>query len=207
MSALQSGFGPETIYVADSGNGQFIAIECLRLERPGLFLAPVDFSCMGYALPAAIGAALANPDMQVVATMGDGAFLMTGLELMTAAQLKVPVALFVLRDRELTQIAQFQDTAFAHRSASDLPDFELGSLCAGVGVQFLSITQDQDLENTIAEARNRLSDGPIVVEVAIDNTQRTFFTQGVVRTNFGRLSWGERLHFVARALGRRTFGH
>jgi len=207
MSALQSGFGPETIYVADSGNGQFIAIECLRLERPGLFLAPVDFSCMGYALPAAIGAALANPDMQVVATMGDGAFLMTGLELMTAAQLKVPVALFVLRDRELTQIAQFQDTAFAHRSASDLPDFELGSLCAGVGVQFLSITQDQDLENTIAEARNRLSDGPIVVEVAIDNTQRTFFTQGVVRTNFGRLSWGERLHFVARALGRRAFGH
>jgi len=206
MAALQSGFGSETVYVADSGNGLFVAMECLRLERPGRFLAPVDFSCMGYALPAAIGAALANSATPVVAVMGDGAFLMTGLELMTAAQLKVPIALFVLRDRELTQIAQFQDTAFAHRCASDLPDFELRDLCAGLGVQHLSVAEDADLEGAVGRIRTRLAEGPVVAEVAFDNRQRTFFTRGVVRTNFGRLPWGERLHFVARALGRRAFG-
>jgi len=205
MMALQTAFGPETIYVADSGNGQFLAMECLRLERPRHFLAPVDFSCMGYALPAAIGAALADV-APVVAIMGDGAFLMTGLELMTAAQLKVPVALFVLRDRELTQIAQFQDTAFAHRCASDLPDFELGDLCAGLGVRHLRIAGDAELDAAVAEVRARLEAGPVVAEVAVDNRERTYFTQGVVRTNFGRLPWGERLHFVARALGRRAFG-
>jgi len=142
----------------------------------------------------------------VVAIMGDGAFLMTGLELMTAAQLKVPVALFVLRDRELTQIAQFQDTAFAHRCASDLPDFELGDLCAGLGVRHLRIAGDAELDAAVAEVRARLEAGPVVAEVAVDNRERTYFTQGVVRTNFGRLPWGERLHFVARALGRRAFG-
>ena len=206
FKSVQAGFGPETIYVVDSGNGLFVAMESLRLEGSRSFLAPVDLSCMGYALPAAIGAGLANPDRTVAAFMGDGAFLMTGLELLTAAQLRVPLALFVLRDRELTQIAQFQDTAFAHRCASDLPDFELRSLCNGLGVPFLSIDRDQDLEDGIAETRKRLPDGPIVIEVAVDNTQRTFFTQGVVRTNFGRLPWGERLHFVARALARRAFG-
>ncbi|MCU0252231.1 MAG: thiamine pyrophosphate-dependent enzyme, partial [Vicinamibacterales bacterium] len=54
-------------------------MEHLRLDRPGRFLAPVDFSCMGYSVPAAIGAALANPGRDVVAFAGDGAFLMTGL--------------------------------------------------------------------------------------------------------------------------------
>src|SRR4051812_29257867 len=48
------------------------------------FLAPVDYSCMGYSVPAAIGAKLACPNRPVAALAGDGAFLMTGLELITA---------------------------------------------------------------------------------------------------------------------------
>ena len=203
VTVVEEHFGPEAIYVADSGNGLFLAMECLRLDRPRSFLAPVDFSCMGYSLPAAIGAQLANPGHRVAAFMGDGAFLMTGLELMTASQLDVPIALFVLRDSELTQIAQFQDTAFAHRSASDLPDFDLSALCRGLHVRHVKITDDRDVRDGVAEACGALRDGPVVIEVLIDNTQRTFFTRGVVRTNFGRLPWGDRIHFVARALGRR----
>jgi acetolactate synthase-1/2/3 large subunit len=61
LRALQSRFGPDTIYTTDSGNGTFLAIELLKLERPGQLLAPVDYSCMGYAVPAAIGAKLARP--------------------------------------------------------------------------------------------------------------------------------------------------
>ena len=63
-------------------------MEHLRLDGPGRFLAPVDYSCMGYAVPAAIGATLANPGRDVVALAGDGAFLMTGLELITAARVR-----------------------------------------------------------------------------------------------------------------------
>ena len=204
MEAVQQHFEPNTIYVADSGNGLFVAMECLKLDWPRSFLAPVDFSCMGYALPAAIGARLANPDKSVVAFMGDGAFLMTGLELMTAAQLRMPVVLFVLRDRELTQIAQFQDTAFARRSASDLPDFDLGMLCRGLQVHHLTIAEDNEIADQVREAREISSHGPVVVEVWLDNSQRTYFTQGVVRTNFGRLPWADRIRFVARALSRRV---
>ncbi len=79
FDALQGLCGPDAIYAADSGNGTFLAMEHLRLEAPGRFLAPVDYSCMGYAVPAAIGAKLANPKRDVVALAGDGALLMTGL--------------------------------------------------------------------------------------------------------------------------------
>ncbi|HEX7025291.1 MAG TPA: thiamine pyrophosphate-binding protein, partial [Gemmatimonadales bacterium] len=61
LDALQRQFGPDTVFVTDSGNGTFLAMECLRLERPGRMLAPVDYSCMGYSVPAALGAALGQP--------------------------------------------------------------------------------------------------------------------------------------------------
>jgi acetolactate synthase-1/2/3 large subunit len=60
LRSLQQQLGPETIFTADSGNGTFLGVECLRLDEPGRFLAPVDYSCMGYAVPAAIGAGLAR---------------------------------------------------------------------------------------------------------------------------------------------------
>ena len=44
---------------------------------------------------------------------------------------------------------------------------------------------------------------PVVVEVAIDYSQKTYFTRGVVQTNLGRLPWPDRIRFVLRALGRR----
>ncbi|HEU5162916.1 MAG TPA: thiamine pyrophosphate-binding protein, partial [Thermoanaerobaculia bacterium] len=65
IRALQERFGPDTIFTADSGNGTFIAVEALRLDSPGKLLAPVDYSCMGYSVPAAIGAKLAMPDAPV----------------------------------------------------------------------------------------------------------------------------------------------
>src|SRR5581483_3927075 len=45
LRALQERFGPQTIFTADSGNGTFIAVEALRLDKPGKLLAPVDYSC------------------------------------------------------------------------------------------------------------------------------------------------------------------
>ena len=207
LNALQRSFGPETVFTTDSGNGTFLAMECLRLERPGRFLAPVDYSCMGYSVPAAIGAKLGLPDAPVVALTGDGAFLMTGLELLTAANQGVAVAVFVLRDRELAQIAQFQSTAFNRRTASVLPDFHLGSLAEAVGVDWLRLDDDSEVEKVVREARdNVLAGRPVVVDVAIDYTEKTYFTRGVVRTSLGRLPWPDRLRFVLRALTRRLRG-
>ena len=95
LKTVQQLVGNDAIYTTDSGNGTFLAMECLRLPHPRSFLAPVDYSCMGYAVPAALGAALACPDRKVISLAGDGAFLMTGLELLTARQLNLPVMVLV----------------------------------------------------------------------------------------------------------------
>ncbi len=204
LKTLQSVLGPDAIFTTDSGNGTFLAMECLRLDTPRSFLAPVDYSCMGYAVPGALGAALACPDRPVAALAGDGAFLMTGLELLTASHLGLPVMVLVLRDRELAQIAQFQETTFSKKTCSELSEYDLASLARGCGVEFLSLARDADVENVLRQARSITAAGrPVVVEVEIDYSRKTFFTRGVVRANFGRLPWADRLRFVARALSRR----
>jgi acetolactate synthase-1/2/3 large subunit len=207
LEALQENFGPETIFTSDSGNGTFLAVECLRLDSPGRLLAPVDYSCMGYSVPAAVGAGLARPDAPVIALAGDGAFLMTGLELLTAADRGIPVLVVILRDRELAQIAQFQEVVFNRAVASRLPDYDPKAICAGVGVECLAMRVDGEIQTTLQTAAETLGRGePCVIDVTIDYSEKTFFTRGVVKTNFLRLPWRERLRMVARAIGRKVTG-
>ena len=207
VRALQTRLGPDTVYTADSGNGTFLGMELLRLDSPRRFLAPVDYSCMGYSVPAALGAGLAVPDQPVVALAGDGAFLMTGLELLTAASHEIPAAIFVLRDGELAQIAQIQDTAFNRRTASRVHDYRLEEICRGCGVEFLLLETDEGIPAALDEVVRITGDGrPVVVEVAIDYSTRTYFTKGIVKTNLKRLPWKDRIRFVGRALGRRITG-
>jgi acetolactate synthase-1/2/3 large subunit len=204
LETVQKLAGNDAIYTTDSGNGTFLAMECLRLPHPRSFLAPVDYSCMGYAVPAALGAALACPDRRVISLAGDGAFLMTGLELLTARQLSLPVMVLVLRDRELAQIAQFQQIALGQKTCSELPDYDLAAICRGVGVEYLALRRNTDAEAILKQALSLTDSGrPVVVEVAIDYSQKTYFTRGVVRTNLGRLPWPDRIRFVLRALGRK----
>ncbi len=207
LRSAQHVFGPDTVYTADSGNGTFLAMEMLRLDRPRCFLAPVDYSCMGYSVPAAIGAKLACPDRPVVALAGDGAFLMTGLETLTAVQEGVGAVILVLRDGELAQIAQIQDTAFSRKTASSVHGYRLRHLASAVGAPFLSLERDEDVEEILTRARDLALDGsPVLVEVAIDYSRKTHFTKGVMWTNLSRLPLKDRARFVGRALTRKLTG-
>ncbi|MBL0209437.1 MAG: thiamine pyrophosphate-binding protein [Holophagaceae bacterium] len=206
LKRLQELFGPETIFTTDSGNGTFLAIEGLTLDKPGRLLGPMDYSCMGYSVPAAIGAKLACPEVPVAALAGDGAFLMTGLELLTAASQGVAAAFLVLRDRELAQIAQFQGVAYNRKACSELPDYDLAAIAAGTGVECLQLKTDADIAPVLDRAKAILSEGrPVAIDVAIDYSRKTFFTKGVVRTTLGRLPWMDRIRFVGRAVGRKLF--
>ena len=207
LRGLQEKFGSDSIFTADSGNGTFLAVEMLRLEKPGKLLAPVDYSCMGYAVPAAIGAKLARPECPVIALAGDGAFLMTGLELLTAAQLGVAAAVFVLNDGELAQIAQFQEVALNRKTASILPGYDLEPLARALRVEFLTLDRDADIAAVLDRAAALTAAGrPVLVDTAIDYSEKTFFTRGVVKTTLLRLPWRDRLRFVARALARKVIG-
>ena len=202
FSALQR-LAPDAIYTTDSGNGTFLAMEHLRLDRPGRFLAPVDFSCMGYSVPAAIGAALANPGRDVVAFAGDGAFLMTGLELATAVSYGTGVVVCLLRDGELAQIAQFQRTAMADTVNSTVASYDVGAFAQTTGAAYVPCSRDADLEEALSDAFATARTGrPVIVDVAIDYSRKTHFTRGVLKTNFWRLPWKERMRMLGRAASR-----
>ena len=205
FDALQNYSGEEAIYTTDSGNGTFLAMEMLRLEQPGCFIGPVDYSCMGYAVPAAIAAKLANPQRDVIALAGDGALLMTGLELLTAASYPIAPVVFVLRDGELCQISQLQSTSLVRDTCTVLPDYSTEDFARTVNCGYLSIKNDDEIGQVVSSAFERSRAGePMLVEVAIDYSQKTYFTKGVITTNFWRMKWGERLRMISRAVKRRV---
>ncbi len=204
--ALQRHCKEDAIYATDSGNGTFLAMEQLRLEAPGRFLAPTDFSCMGYSVPAAIGACFAHPGRDVVALPGDGAFLMTGLELITAAANRMAPLVCVLCDGELSQIAQFQRMMTNRVSASVLPGYDLEGFARATRSRYFRIIDDAELDTVLPAALHVTRSGtPALVEVAIDYSESTYFTKGAVKNLFKRLPWGDRVANIARAVGRRIF--
>ena len=205
LEAFRRAARPDAIWVTDSGNGTFEAMEQLRLEGPDRFLAPVDFSCMGYAVPAAIGAKLAHPGRDVVALVGDGAFLMTGMELITAARLGAAPVFVLLADGLLGQIAQFQRLPYGRPQGTELPPYGAGEIARALGAEALAVAESAALEEVATRAFEiaREERRPVLVEAAVDPSWRTWFTRGVLRTNFRRLPPGERLRMAGRALVRR----
>lgn len=203
FAGIQRHWPEDTVYTTDSGQGTFYAMEYLRLRNPRCFLAPTDFSCMGYSVPAAIGAAFADRKRYAVALPGDGAFLMTGLELLTAAKHTLPVAVFLLNDGELGQISAFQRALTGATTTTVLPRFDIAALAQAVGVAYYRIAREAELEEVLVAVRNSLQDGPALVDVRIDYRHKTSFTAGVVQTFMERLPVGEKMRLAGRLLGRR----
>jgi acetolactate synthase-1/2/3 large subunit len=113
----------------------------------------------------------------------------------------------VLRDRELAQIAQFQATAMNRKAASAVHDYEVAGLAAGLGVEALALDRDDEVEGVLIDADRIAREGrPVLVDVAIDYSRRTWFTRGVVRTNLHRLPLKDQARFVGRALLRKVTG-
>lgn len=201
---VQAVCGADTVFVADSGNGLFLAMEHLRLSSPRSFLAPVDYSSMGYSIPAAIGAKLGAPYRPVAVFPGDGAFLMTGLELATAAMYECGLMVFLLRDQELSQIAQFQSAAMGRKSCTQVAQYRPRAIAEAVGAVYFPLESDGDIVDVTSAALEVAKSGKIAfVEVGIDYSHPTYFSRGAVKTNFLRLPWLDRIRMVSRVLARK----
>lgn len=207
FEALRRRLADDAIVAVDDGNHTFLAAELWETRGPRTFISPTDFNCMGYGVPAAIGAKLANPGRQVVGVVGDGAFLMTGLELLTATVEGAGVACFVFSDGELSQISQGQEIPYNRKTCTVLGPLRLEGIAHATGARYLALERDEQLGTVIAEALDAAGAGrPVVVDVRIDYSRRTRFTQGVVKTVLGRFPLADRLRFVARAVARRVTG-
>lgn len=197
----------DAIVAVDDGNHTYLAAELFEVRGPRTFISPTDFNCMGYAVPAAIGAALANPGRQVVAVAGDGAFLMTGLEISTARTYGVGVPFFVFDDGELSQIAQAQQAPYNRKTCTVLGEIRIEGIADAVGARYIRMENDGAIAGGISEALDAASRGePSIVDVRIDYSKRTRFTQGVMKTVVKRFAMRDRMRFVGRALLRKVTG-
>lgn len=203
---LRRQLADDAILAVDDGNHTFLAAELFPVHRSRAFISPADFNCMGYCVPAAIGAKLANPERQVVAVTGDGAFLMTGLETLTASTLELGVVIFVFHDGELGQISRFQQIPLNRKTCSVLGDLQVEGIARATGAHFISMGDDGAVPDVIAESMKVADSGqPVIVDVKIDYSRSSSFTKGVVKVNLGRFSLREKLRFLGRAVARHAF--
>ncbi|PRB80283.1 thiamine pyrophosphate-binding protein [Pseudomonas sp. MYb185] len=205
--ALRQQLADDAIVVADDGNHTFLLAELMPIHIGRGFISPSDFNAMGYCVPATIGAKLANPQRQVVGVVGDGALRMTGLETLTASSLNIGVPLFVFSDGELSQIAQAQEVPYNRKTCTVLKPLKIAALAEATGAAFVSIDNDQDCAAGIAEALRLAAMGqPVLVDVRIDYSKRTRFTEGVVKATLQRFTPRDKVRVVGRALWRRVTG-
>ena len=205
--ALRDRLESDATVVVDDGNHTFLTAELMPIHRPRGMISPTDFNCMGYCVPATIGAKLARPKSEVVGIVGDGAFRMTGLELATATALRLGVIVFVFNDGELAQIAQAQQIPYNRKTCTVLGPLDVSGVAQATGAAFLRIDNDAGIEAVLEEAFFQASTHrPVLVDVAIDYSKRTRFTEGIVRTNLERFDLPTKARLVGRALWRRVTG-
>ena len=197
----------DAITVVDDGNHTFLAAELFAVNGPRRFISPTDFNCMGYCVPATIGAKLVNKDKQVVGIVGDGAFLMTGMEILTASTEGVGVAYFIFYDGELSQISQGQEIPYNRKTCTIMGDVKIQGIAMATGAHYVLIENNAGLAAGIKEALDRAAKNqPVIVDVRIDYSKRTRFTQGVVKTILKRFPLGDKFRFIGRAVVRKVTG-
>jgi acetolactate synthase-1/2/3 large subunit len=130
---------------------------------------------MGYGLPAALGAQCAHPEKRVICISGDGSFQMMTQELMTATVYKLPVVTFIINNRSLGMVRQWQELFYSERysqvSLEASPDFvKLAEAYGGVG---LRATTPEELVEAIGKALE-VTDRPVVVDCVIPTTENVY---------------------------------
>ena len=157
-------------YVADVGQHQMWAAQSLQLEEHQRFLTSGGMGAMGFALPAAIGAALVARGAPTVMIAGDGGFQLNLQELQTVAQHRVPVKMAILNNRCHGMVRQFQESYFEQRYASTMwgysaPDFERVAQAYGIAAATVS---DPALVDSALGAMWADPAAPYLLQVMID---------------------------------------
>ena len=203
FEALTKFTDDETRFIVDDGKHTYLAAELLPVNRSKHFVSPTDFNCMGFCVPAAIGAKFMNPKSKVVGIVGDGAFLMTGMEVLTAASYRKGIVYFVFHDGELGQISQFQKIPLRRKVATIIGNINIKGIADATGAAYFYMANDSEIENVMQNAFQKAeNDIPVIVDVAIDYSKKTYMTKGVVKVNLTRFSFKEKMRFITRALKR-----
>ena len=166
--------GPEAVYAAGVGQHQMWAAQFIKYERPNAWLNSGGAGTMGYGVPAAMGAKVANPDRVVWAIDGDGCFQMTNQELATCTINNIPIKVAIINNSSLGMVRQWQTLFYEGRhSFTDLntghgtamvPDFvKLGE---AYGCLAIRVTKPEEVDAAIKLALET-NDRPVVIDFIV----------------------------------------
>ena len=137
------------------------------------------------------------------AVVGDGCFMMTCMEIVTAVSLGLGIVYYVFHDGELAQIAQAQRLPYRRAPCTQIGAVDLCALAQATGARFVGIANDAQLASAIAQARGMAAGNrPVIVDVAVDYSRPTAFTTGTIRTNFHRFPLAQKARIVGRMVRR-----
>ena len=150
----------------DAGAHMFPVLSLWRAEEPCGVLISNGLSTMGFALPAAIGAALLDRSRPVVAFTGDGGLLMCVAELRTAARENLRVRVIVFDDRDLTLIRMKQAQRGYREDGVSIGDVDWRAIAAGFGVCARIAEDERSLQAALRETAGHA--GPVLIAARID---------------------------------------
>jgi len=164
IGSLRAALPDDAIVVNDQTGINYWMEWRFPIVRPRTFLYPVGSATLGYGVPAAIGAKIANPERPVVCVVGDGGFMYSVNELATAVKYRLPIVFLVMNDDRYGAIKWLQETMFAGRwGEADLANPDFPALAKAFGARGDRLPGLDDLEAAITRAL--AADGPTVLEL------------------------------------------
>jgi acetolactate synthase-1/2/3 large subunit len=164
----------EAIITTEVGQNQMWAAQYYHFDQPNHFITSGGLGCMGFGLPAAIGAQTACPDKLVVDIAGDGSIQMNIQEMATAVQSGLPVKVVILNNAYLGMVRQWQELFYGRRYACTgmdcAPDFV--KLAEAYGALGLRATKPQEVEAVLKEGLS--ADGPVIMDFKVDREESVY---------------------------------
>ena len=168
--------GPEGVFVAGVGQHQMWSAQFIKYERPNSWLNSGGAGTMGYSIPAAMGAKVAQPDRQVWAIDGDGCFQMTNQELATCALNNIPIKVAIINNSSLGMVRQWQtlfyDGRYSHTDLNTghdtkrIPDFV--KLAEAYGCLAIRVEREDQIDDAITLALET-NDRPVVIDFVVSS--------------------------------------
>jgi acetolactate synthase-1/2/3 large subunit len=166
--------GPEAVYASGVGQHQMWSAQFIRYERPNSWLNSGGAGTMGYAVPAAMGAKVSQPDRVVWAIDGDGCFQMTNQELATCVINQIPIKVAIINNSSLGMVRQWQTLFYDGRysnthlntghGSARVPDFV--KLAEAYGALGIRVEREDEVDAAI-ELALATNDRPVVIDFVV----------------------------------------
>ena len=161
------------VIVTDVGQHQMMAAQFYQYNQTKSNVTSGGLGTMGFALPAAIGAKMANPEKQVVAIIGDGGFQMTLQELGTIMQNNIGVKIIILNNEYLGMVRQWQQMFFEKRySFTNIQSPDFVALAASYNIKGVKVEKQEDLSNALDQLLN--TENAFLLEVKVAKEDNVF---------------------------------